>query len=1003
MRKTLAARRFWKEVPIALGFCVAMASGVTLGEESSKGQGIYEARVKGLLAEKCIACHGPLKQESGLRLDAGRWFVEKPANGPIGGPSEGGAGANAAGVEADRKGPVRVVVPGSVQRSPLLARVSDPDPQTRMPPPGEGTPLTDEELELLRSWIEAGAEYPEDESYLAEPKEHWAFRPLVRPAVPMIDGADANADESESSKGLGANPIDAFLAAAQAEMGTIPLPRTDDETLLRRWALDLTGLPPSDAMREAYLSRQGGQGVAMTAQAVDAMLAGTEYPERWARHWMDVWRYSDWDGYKQELRGSQRHIWRWRDWIIESLAEDKPYDELIVEMLAADEAFPLDEGKLRATGFLARNFHRSNRNIWLDATVEHTAKAFLGLTIACAKCHDHKYDPISQEDYYRFRAIFEPHQTRTDMVEGEPDPDVDGVPRVYDANLEAKTQFLIGGDEKRPDEARSIEPGVPGVLGYGLKIEAVSLPREASRPYLRESVRKTLIAAADKKLATAEAGLAKATAKQAAAGDKQDADKRDAEAAVKLAGLRVAVAKAQRTSLLARFEAELAKQPAGPSEEATRLAAQAARRQREELLGQASLTLAEKRDALQKAEAALDALDAAQATTTEPAEGEKEKQEEGAKKAAEAKAAKKAAVETAAKGVIEAEAALQGATRAILDADDASPQYDPPAAAYPETSSGRRLALARWITDPRNPLTARVAVNQIWMRHFGKPLVENVFDFGLRSTRPGHAELLDWLASTLIDGGWRLKPIHRLIVTSQAYARASGSRLGASGAEANALAATEAENLKRDPDNLTYWRFDPKRLEAEAIRDSLLAVAGSLDGSIGGPDIDHALGEKSHRRSLYFRHAYEKQMTMLTTFDAASPIECYRRDASIIPQQALVLSNSKLAREMSQALAERLWAKIASETDPAVSGGSAAEPVQGRFIKAAFQKVLGRGPTVDEVVACEGFLAQQDPFQEGNGAADGNGTDALAKGSEAAARASLVQVLINHNDFVTVR
>ncbi|MFM2003554.1 MAG: hypothetical protein RI963_2980, partial [Planctomycetota bacterium] len=148
MRKTLAARRFWKEVAIALGYCVAMASGVTLGEELSKGQGVYEARVKGLLAEKCIACHGPLKQESGLRLDAGRWFVEKPANGPIGGPSEGGAGANAAGVEADRKGPVRVVVPGSVQRSPLMARVSDPDPQTRMPPPGEGTPLTDEEREL---------------------------------------------------------------------------------------------------------------------------------------------------------------------------------------------------------------------------------------------------------------------------------------------------------------------------------------------------------------------------------------------------------------------------------------------------------------------------------------------------------------------------------------------------------------------------------------------------------------------------------------------------------------------------------------------------------------------------------------------------------------------------------------------------------------------------------------------------------------------------------------
>ena len=178
---------------------------------------------------------------------------------------------------------------------------------------------------------------------------------------------------------------------------------------------------------------------------------------------MDIWRYSDWWGLGAEVRNSQKHIWHWRDWIIESLNADKGYDQMLREMLAADELYPDDLDKLRASGFLARQYFKFNRTTWLDETIEHTSKAMLGLTFNCAKCHDHKYDPISQVDYYRMRAIFEPYQVRTDMVPGEVDLEKDGIPRAFDCNLDAKTFLHIRGDDRRPDEGRPIEPGVPRI------------------------------------------------------------------------------------------------------------------------------------------------------------------------------------------------------------------------------------------------------------------------------------------------------------------------------------------------------------------------------------------------------------------------------------------------------------------------------------------------------------------------------------------------------------
>lgn len=942
----LTSRQPFRITPLGLLVAtLAVGPWTPLLAETPQGEEVYLARVKPLLAEKCISCHGPLDQQANLRLDAGHWIHQ-------------GADGQA------------VIEPGDPDQGELLARIRHRDPDSRMPPPGEGTPLDDEEIAILSAWIAAGAPFPADEPYLADPRDHWAFQPLTTPSIPTV--AQAGSDGPRS-----ANPIDAFLAVQRAERGTGPLRRTDSATLLRRWSLGLTGLPP-DPQWLAELAIAERSSTPRSHRFVDALLASPEYPQRWARHWMDVWRYSDWDGYKEELRGSQRHIWRWRDWILDSLAEDKPYDRMVLEMLAADEAFPLDDAALRATGFLARNFHRSNRNIWLDATVEHTAKAFLGLTIDCARCHDHKYDPISQEEYYQFRAIFEPHRVRTDLIAGQTDPLRDGLPRAYDADLAAKTQFLIAGDEKRPDESRRIEPAVPSVFGSALEVQPIALPPLASVPNLRDAIVETKLREAQAKVTAAEA-----TAEQAkASGD---------EAAQRIAPLRLTVARAQATSLAARIAADRARHLGEMTADFDRLASEAARRQREQTLGEATLNVAEKRAAVRVAEAI------PEPSTTE-AGGEPNPEQ--AAKDQQARDARRKQITDAHLALAEAEAKLQAAAEAILNADESDKSYPATVETFPATSSGRRLALARWIIDPNNPLTARVAVNHVWMRHFGRPLVDNVFDFGLRSPPPANQALLDWLASRWIEEGWRFKPLHRLIVTSEAYALASA-------ADPASEAELESDNLRLDPDNETYWRFEPRRLEAEAIRDSLLAVADRLDRQIGGPELDHEQGERLARRSLYFRHAYEKQMTMLTTFDAASPNECYRRDSSIIPQQALVLANSPLARRMSGQLADQLWeqaqrgdgsdADLGSPPFAAANEVVIAEDANTRFIGLAFRRVLGRWPDATERAACQRFLDDPAPFSD-----RGDGGESTANPANLS-RASLVHVLINHNDFVTVR
>ena len=866
----------------------------------------YPRDVKPLLAKRCLVCHSPLRQKSGFRMDTAALLIQGGDMGPA-------------------------VVPGKSAESRLIQAVTGTEGISHMPPEGNGERLTAEEIDLLRRWIDEGAVAPE-EVPATNPREHWSFQPVQRPAVPEVAAA-----------GWVRNPIDAFIAAEYQRQGLTAVSEAQRHVLLRRVYLDLTGLPPTREELRAFLADESPTAY---EAAVDRLLASERYGERWGRHWMDIWRYSDWAGWGQQVRDSQPHIWHWRDWIIESLNADRPYDEMVVDMLAADELAPEDRDRLRATGFLVRNFKLLSREQWLQDTVEHTAKAFLGLTMNCARCHDHMTDPLEQEEYYQLRAIFEPHHVRLDRLPGVADTSVDALPRVFDKDPAAPTYFYLRGDERTPDKDRPITSNVPALLRGGeFAFAEVSLPRAAYDPLRQEFVVRDDLAASERNVVKSQEKLAKL----------QGESPVDTEA-VRSAELQLTVATAKHAALAATVAVEQLEATGDTTSEAWAVAAKSA------LKGQRDVAVAEAKLAEQGAQ--------------------------NEKTAAGTDAAKLAAAD---KKLAEATAKLQQALATA--AEEPSTAYAKrELATYSTTSTGRRSALARWIVDPRNPLAARVAVNHLWSRHFHAALVPSVFNFGVSGEPPVNQPLLDWLAAEFVDPQWEaqsarpwsMKHLHRLIVTSAVYRLASTA---------------PSSDLPRltaiDPDNRYLWRAPTRRMEAEVVRDSALYVAGQLDLKPGGPDIDHAQGLTSKRRSLYFRHAAEKQMLFLKLFDCASVGECYERRQSVVPQQALALANSELTLVQSRLLARALNDEFSSDPQD--------------FVQAAMELVLARPATDEELKLCVEFLAQQEEFFTQNQSRLTAVAASAADGSQPTAdprvrsREQLVHALLNHNDFVTIR
>lgn len=1037
-------------------------SGIEPGPKSPD----YSTQVKPILAARCRACHGALQQKGGLRTDTVAFLLE------------GGNGGT-------------TIEPGKSSESPLIQRLLSPVGKGRMPPEHEGETVPPEEIALLKAWIDAGAPAPAREEPEPDPASHWSFKPPAKVDLPP------------GSK----NPIDAILNKKRSEKGIVAASRASGSLLQRRLHLDLTGLPPT------LKDLEGPTDPDSLAHSVEKLLAADAHAERWARHFMDIWRYSDWWGLGAEVRNSHKHIWHWRDWIIDSLRADKPYDQMLREMLAADELYPTDPDRLRATGYLVRPYFLFNRNTWLDDTIEHLGKGILGITFNCARCHDHKYDPISSADYYRLRAIFEPYQVRKDLVPGTLDPEVDALPRVFDCNLQVKTHRYIRGDEKNPDLSRALEPGVPKVMGsIPFQPREVSLPPLAREPGLApfvakehlkriESERdqlsrsldnwkrdreqalkaqkspppegKVLIAGLDDKTrwnpSLGQWGFEKGTVFQndskaqrcqldfngslpndfdarlkmtitggdpyLSVGIAFDADPsrevlvyasahapdpkiqvaltengtatypeggkisqpiaqgKEFELRVRVQGKTILVDRDGKQVLhyqltkerkpgtwrLVTYTATVrirdlvvreipagvrldprapsspeileAKIRAGSSKidalkleaEAIELVARAMNAQANKLAtAQEEARLAAKAQARAKlalAEAELSRLIAEEAP----------KDKRDAQEKAVASQRKKA------DNPGESFEALRGSFKSKENNQETQESLDKP---FPAVSSGRRTALALWLTDKKHPLTARVVVNHIWTRHMGQPLVPSLFDFGRKGTPPVQKELLDWLAADLVEHGYSLKRLHRLIVTSETYALASDPGIDHPG-------------WKSDPANTTFWRRIPGRLEAEAVRDCILALGGQLDTKVGGPPIPVAQSA-SKRRALYFFHSHNEDSPFLAQFDSPNVLDCYRREESIVPQQALTLVNSKISRESAAAIAAKL------EKDQPPQDDSA-------FIRTAFRALLGQEPRPDELADC------LDAMRE------------WGAQTPARARVNLVHALLNHNDFITIR
>lgn len=930
-----------------------------------------------ILKTQCVACHNPTNRQGGLDVSTRERLLQGGDRGP-----------------------------GIVEGNPAASAVIQRIRQTVKPGmPLGGKPLDADSIAVLEHWIKDGAAYreplaPQTAGGRAKAVDHWAFRKPIRPATPKT-----------RLDSWVRNPIDSFLAADWEKNGLKHASEASPRVLLRRLYLDLTGLPPTPEEMRAYLVDRSPQAY---ERKVDELLSSQRYALRWARHWMDIWRYSDWYGRRplNDQRFSHRHIWRWRDWIVTSLRADKPYSRMLEEMIAGDEIAPGDPDTLRATGYLVRSFHRFNRNVWLQDTVEHIGFGMLGLTVKCARCHDHKYDPIPQEDYYRLRAFFEPYDVRHDRVPGQASLSEDGLARVFEAPprkggiapyfppIYKDTFRFIRGEETNPDKT-PLSPGIPSLFGeLDVAITPVKFAPEQHIPDLRPFVKEDLLREVDEDIANAE--VAQATARRllvqaelrrdgtGARGEAKPTvdyatkiapifNKRCrschggiggsviAKSGLALTGLEniqrggwkhgpAIVAGDARNSPVVRFvKGELTpRMPFGgdavPADEVALI-----ERWIDEMPpadpAQALITarnramLAVKHvGVLRVKKAALAArIEADRAKHVEPG-----KVEELTKKATEAERAfalaqaEELSLEVqqllADKKSAAAKAKFEAAAKALAQGAET---YTPVFEVYPDKSSGRRTALARWLASTENPLTARVAMNHIWLRHFGKPIVRTVTNFGRNGAKPVNQALLDWLAVEFMESNWSMKHMHRLLVTSSAYRMASNG-----------------------PDSEHFTRMTPRRMEAEVLRDSVLYLAGVLDETESGPDIDEADALKTRRRSLYVRHSPENRSEFLRLFDQPDPTDCYIRTESVVPQQALAAANSSLGYDAARLLADRL----------ASAGGD--------FVAAAFEAVTGMPPTAEEAAESRRFLASLAPEK---------------------ARVTFVHALLNHNEFVTIR
>ena len=836
--------------------CLLFACGFPLCAADS-GE-FFEMRVRPVLAKNCYGCHTSTHM-GGLELDTREHALKG-----------GNSGA--------------AIVPGHADQSLLIQAITHRHEKFKMPPGGK---LKDEEIAAIESWIDAGAAWPEGKAAPAAPtytitaaqRAFWAFQPVREPSVP---------------KGAAHSPIDRFIDAALEHRGLKPVRPADKPDLIRRASFDLTGLPPTPEEVGAFAADKSPDAF---AKVVDRLLASPRYGERWGRYWLDIARYSD-DRLNSTQDDPYPNAWRYRDWVIQAFNEDMPYDLFVKAQIAGDVVPTGDRRKLEpGLGFYALSPE------FQDDRVDATTRGFLGLTVACAQCHDHKYDPIPSADYYSLLGVFN-------------NSEVSEYPLAPEDTVNSYNEQLKKVEKKE----KELKDFIDQQTGQLADIQAVKTTR---------------FLLASRKLDSGE-GLDYRTAGRWEKYLKDPAKEHpylkawfDAAARQDEAAMRKAAAEFQETVLAINEEKKLI-------DEKNKITLGLNPNRRD--LSQANLlSLARDKYVLWR-----DLFEGRGVLHRSPEEIEDYLQGEWREHLqtlrAEAAALKKALPEK------------YPFLHALRDAKKNTPQHiylrgdraNPGAVVEPHfvsilcggappkfTHGSGRLDLANAIADPRNPLTARVMANRIWQHHFGYGLVRTASNFGELGERPTHPELLDYLAARFVEDRWSIKAMHREIMLSQAYQRSADY---------------SAADFAIDPDNRLLWRANRQRLDAESLRDALLFVSGSLDLKMGGPP-EKLDKQGNRRRTVYGFVSRRKLDPMLGLFDFANPNSTSdQRLVTNVPLQRLFFMNSELVAEQSRSLAGRLRA----------------EPDDAARIRKAYRLLLGRDARAEEIRLGLEFLKDAD-------------------------------------------
>jgi hypothetical protein len=826
--------RCGKILPILLCFTLAATT-------SQAAEIDFKQDIAPLLNKKCGQCHGAEKQKGGLRFDH-----------KAGAFAKGDSGQEA-------------IVAGKAQESELLRRITSADDATRMPPQGER--LSKPEVDLLTQWINRGAAWPEETQPLGKSemvitpadREHWSFRPLQTPAVPSNEGT-SNQEYGE---------IDRFLLATLQTKSLTFAPPASARQLIRRMYFDVIGLPPEPHAVAAFEQAAEEDRSAAIAELVDRLLASPHYGERWGRHWLDLARYADSHG--QEGDQDRPFAYQYRDLVIRALNEDLPYDTFVRWQIAGDELEPDVPAAVAATGFLVAGPHTvldvpmeeekiRNRYNELDDTLATLGSAMLGLTVGCARCHDHKYDPIPTRDYYRLLAAVHSGERREAFLGTQAE-----IQKYEQAYEEWRQQFTVA--EKAWKDwvaAQRVRIGPKIRLQRIAALPISPAEKELLSAKVQTDEAKRLAKVHEKAFAISEGDLKNALSES----ELRDWDQRQAA----LQTLKNAEPKSLPQAYTFRDTTAEAK----------------------------PTWLFHRADFYDKTEPVQLGFLSVLTTTKSPADY------------------------------------WQAAQQKRIIAN----------------STYQRAAVAQWLTDVDHgagALLARVMVNRVWQHHFGEGLVRTPNDFGVQGERPTHPELLEWLAADFVSHGWKLKRLHRQIMLSNAYLQ---SIHGA------------AASLKLDPDGRWLSRRRPQRLEAEILRDAMLATAGTLNRAAFGPGFKPPVAPEAMtarnlktpynpeaaespnllRRTVYMFHKRVVPNPLLQAFDRPDAQQsCGRRDTTTVAPQALALLNDAFVRDRARELAKRVLSEGTTTTQ----------------ISQLFACALSRPATETEITFATQFLTQR--------------------------------------------